>query len=80
MPRQSHRLVGGRSKEVKSEKHRLIIEDLPDGSGIDLIAELNANKFDVLLVVASIFDDDTNIFAVLGAGASWRGIVSVETV
>jgi DNA-binding NarL/FixJ family response regulator len=48
----------------------LIDIGLPDGSGIDLIDELNRQHPDVLSVVTSVFDDDTHLFAALGAGAS----------
>lgn len=43
---------------------------LPDGSGIDLIAELNREHPQVMSIVTSVFDDDTHLFAALGAGAS----------
>ncbi|ODN70467.1 response regulator transcription factor [Methylobrevis pamukkalensis] len=42
---------------------------LPDGSGLDLIAELARNRPGVLPVVTTIFDDDTHIFDAIGAGA-----------
>ena len=48
----------------------LIDIGLPDGSGIDLIDELNRQHPDVMSVVTSVFDDDTHLFAALGAGAS----------
>jgi len=48
----------------------LIDIGLPDGSGIDLIDELNRQHPDVLSVVTSVFDDDTHLFAALGAGAA----------
>ncbi len=48
----------------------LIDIGLPDGSGIDLIDELNRQHPEVLSVVTSVFDDDTHLFAALGAGAS----------
>lgn len=43
---------------------------LPDGSGIDLISELNRDNPHVMSIVTSVFDDDTHLFAALGAGAS----------
>ncbi len=48
----------------------LIDIGLPDGSGIDLIHELNCSHPEVLSVVTSVFDDDTHLFSALGAGAS----------
>lgn len=48
----------------------LIDIGLPDGSGIDLIDELNRQHPEVLSVVTSVFDDDTHLFAALGAGAA----------
>lgn len=43
---------------------------LPDGSGIDLIGELNRDHPQVMSIVTSVFDDDKHLFAALGAGAS----------
>ncbi|MDP3515761.1 MAG: response regulator transcription factor [Pseudohongiella sp.] len=48
----------------------LIDIGLPDGSGIDLIDELNQTHNEVMSIVTSVFDDDTHLFAALGAGAS----------
>jgi DNA-binding NarL/FixJ family response regulator len=42
---------------------------LPDGNGVDLIAELNLRSPDTVCVVASIYDDDQHIFPALRAGA-----------
>jgi len=42
---------------------------LPDGSGIDLIDELNKKQANTMCVVTSIFDDDQHLFAALRAGA-----------
>ena len=48
----------------------LIDIGLPDGSGIDLIDELNVKHRNVMSIVTSVFDDDTHLFSALGAGAS----------
>lgn len=40
---------------------------LPDGSGVDLIAELAPR--DTLCIVATVFDDDAHLFPALRAGA-----------
>ncbi|TAN81983.1 MAG: response regulator transcription factor [Gallionella sp.] len=42
---------------------------LPDGNGVDFIAELNYRASGTICVVASIFDDDQHIFPALRAGA-----------
>lgn len=42
---------------------------LPDGNGVDFIAELNYRAARTICVVASIFDDDQHIFPALRAGA-----------
>lgn len=47
----------------------LIDLGLPDGSGVELISELNRNAPQTLLIVASIFDDDKHLFPALRAGA-----------
>lgn len=47
----------------------LIDLGLPDGSGVELINELNRNAPQTLLIVASIFDDDKHLFPALRAGA-----------
>ncbi|TXT26713.1 MAG: LuxR family two component transcriptional regulator [Gallionellaceae bacterium] len=47
----------------------LIDLELPDGSGVELIAELNGSAPQTLCVVASIFDDNEHIFPALRAGA-----------
>jgi DNA-binding NarL/FixJ family response regulator len=47
----------------------LIDLGLPDGSGVELIAELNRSAPACLCIVASIYDDDRHIFPALRAGA-----------
>ena len=42
---------------------------LPDGNGIDLIKLLRSVNADCQVVVATIYDDDKNLFAALKAGA-----------
>jgi len=47
----------------------LIDLGLPDGSGIDLIAEIKREAPATICVVVSIFDDDQHLFPALRAGA-----------
>lgn len=47
----------------------LIDLGLPDGSGIELIAQINRQSPNTLCIVASIFDDDEHIFPALRVGA-----------
>ncbi len=42
---------------------------LPDGSGIELIAELTQSRPNVTCVVSTIYDDDLHLFDALSAGA-----------
>lgn len=42
---------------------------LPDGSGVDFVADLARDAPDCLPVVATIYDDDTHLFDSLAAGA-----------
>lgn len=46
---------------------------LPDGSGLDLIQVLHRDQPECYVVVATIYDDDRNLFTALKAGA--RGYV-----
>lgn len=50
---------------------RLAVIDLglPDGSGIDIIRATKAGYPDALVIVATIFDDDTHLFDAIAAGA-----------
>ena len=47
----------------------LIDLGLPDGSGIELITELNRRSPATVTIVASIYDDDQHLFPALRAGA-----------
>ena len=47
----------------------LVDLNLPDGSGIDLIVRLREEHPQTFIVVATVFDDDHNLFSALGAGA-----------
>lgn len=47
----------------------LIDLDLPDGSGVDIVAEIARTLPGCATVVATIFDDDQHVFAALRAGA-----------
>lgn len=47
----------------------LIDLGLPDGSGIDLIKSLTLSPYPAYIVVATIYDDDKNLFAALKSGA-----------
>ncbi len=51
----------------------LIDLGLPDGSGLDLIRALSRQKTPCYIVVATIYDDDRNLFTALKAGA--RGYI-----
>lgn len=47
----------------------LIDLGLPDGSGIDIIRELNLHYPAVLRIVTTIYDDDRHLFEAIAAGA-----------
>jgi DNA-binding NarL/FixJ family response regulator len=47
----------------------LIDLGMPDGSGIEIISELNARYPAVLRVVTTIYDDDRHLFEAIAAGA-----------
>lgn len=56
---------------IGREEFDLALVDLglPDGSGMDLIRALNAKDYPCYIVVATIYDDDRNLFTALKAGA-----------
>ncbi len=47
----------------------LIDLGLPDGSGTELIAQLNQHDASIMSVVSTVFGDDAHLFDALGAGA-----------
>ena len=67
--RQAHTLAAAR-KLLAREHFGMVILDLglPDGNGVELIPELLPGR-DIMVVVATIYDDDAHIFSALRAGA-----------
>lgn len=63
-------LSKGRSA-VRTVRPDLIVVDLglPDGSGVDLIAEVREKLPNTPAIVATVYDDDRHIFPALRAGA-----------
>lgn len=64
-------LAEARQKLARQPPPDIALVDLglPDGSGVELIAELNRAAPATLCVVASIYDDDSHLFPALRAGA-----------
>lgn len=58
-------------EHIKQSDFELALIDLglPDGSGIELIKALSALPYPSYIVVATIYDDDKNLFAALKSGA-----------
>ncbi|MCG8412764.1 MAG: response regulator transcription factor [Pseudomonadales bacterium] len=58
-------------KLISQHSYGLALIDLglPDGSGLDLIADLRRTHEDCYIVVATIYDDDKNLFSALRSGA-----------
>ncbi|HTR01214.1 MAG TPA: response regulator transcription factor [Candidatus Acidoferrum sp.] len=56
---------------IKQHAFDLALVDLrlPDGNGMDIIRTLRSSHPDCQVVVATIYDDDRNLFAALKAGA-----------
>lgn len=56
---------------IESSKYDLALIDLglPDGSGLDLIKTLKTTNSECHVVVATIYDDDKNLFTALRCGA-----------
>ncbi len=60
------------ARELLRQRHywlAIVDINLPDGSGVDLLAEIKAAYPDTLCVVCTIFDDDRHVFSALRAGA-----------
>lgn len=55
--------------ERQSFNLALVDISLPDGSGIDLVAQISRTMSQVYVVIMTIFDDDRHLFAALQAGA-----------
>jgi DNA-binding NarL/FixJ family response regulator len=63
-------LAGGRAEVARSSFDLALIDiGLPDGSGIDLIHDINRTSPATLAVVTTVFSDDEHLFAALRAGA-----------
>ena len=64
-------LRDARARLISSPRPQLALIDLglPDGSGIDLIAQIKRDLPQTICVVVSIFDDDHHLFPALRAGA-----------
>lgn len=63
-------LAEARAALAGQDFHLLLIDlGLPDGSGLELIGEISAGPRPGYIVVATIYDDDRNLFAALKAGA-----------
>jgi len=67
--------VGSGSAQLAAREFDLALIDLglPDGSGLDLIRALSRQQTPCYIVVATIYDDDRNLFTALKAGA--RGYI-----
>jgi DNA-binding NarL/FixJ family response regulator len=64
-------LAHGREHLASSSVELALIDlDLPDGSGVSLIQELNLTSPATRAVVATIYDDDGHVFPALRAGAT----------
>ena len=55
--------------EAQSPALALVDLQLPDGAGVDMIARLNAEHPDCVVIVATVYEDDAHLFAALRAGA-----------
>jgi DNA-binding NarL/FixJ family response regulator len=63
--------LGEGMQHVRQQPLELALIDLglPDGSGMDLIREIRARQPHCQIIVATIYDDDKNLFTALKAGA-----------
>ncbi|MDQ8037836.1 MAG: response regulator transcription factor [Pedobacter sp.] len=67
----AHSLQAARAKLAEKTDFRLALLDLglPDGSGIDLIRELQVQRPEISLIVTTVHGDDDNLFGAIAAGA-----------
>ena len=56
-------------QQIPHFRYAWIDLSLPDGSGIDLIREMQVSHPDTPAIVTSVFGDDDNVFGALSAGA-----------
>ncbi|WP_269714985.1 response regulator [Caulobacter sp. NIBR2454] len=63
-------LRGARESLQRREPDLALVDiGLPDGSGIDLVGQMARTQPHTISIVTTIFDDDTNLFDAIAAGA-----------
>jgi DNA-binding NarL/FixJ family response regulator len=72
---QAHRLT-----HAREDSHVALVDlGLPDGSGIEVIRQLNAGCPAVLPIVTTVYDDDAHLFEAIAAGAKGYLLKDRET-
>lgn len=63
--------LGAARDRCAERLYDLILVDinLPDGSGLELVSEINAQHTETYIVISSIYDDDEHVFSAIRAGA-----------
>ncbi|WP_051009716.1 response regulator [Timonella senegalensis] len=69
---------GVRRAELVNPQVMLVDLQLPDGTGIDMIRAVRANRPDIRAIVLTSFDDDTALAAALEVGAAAYVLKSVR--
>jgi len=69
---------GVRRAELVNPQVMLVDLQLPDGTGIDLMRSVRANRPDIRAIVLTSFDDDTALAAALEVGAAAYVLKSVR--